>query len=150
MSGSRFAATLLACTCAFAALPAAAQFAKADDAIEYREGALAVMGHHFGVIGAMVKGKIPYDASMAQSNADIVAYMSKLPWAGFGPGTQGGKAKPEIWQEEAKFKELQQKMIDATANLAVVAKAGDAATLKTAFGAAGESCKACHDNYRKK
>src|SRR5258705_5671859 len=28
------------------------------------------------------------------------AFMAKLPWAGFGAGTEGGKAKPEIWKEQ--------------------------------------------------
>ena len=40
-----------------AALPAAAQFAKPEDAIKYRQSALSVMGTHFGRIGAVVQGK---------------------------------------------------------------------------------------------
>ena len=84
-----------------AAVPASAQFAKAEDAIKYRQSALFVMGQHFGRIGAMANGKVPFDAKAATEDAEIVHAMAQLPWAGFGAGTEGGKAKPEIWKEQA-------------------------------------------------
>ena len=149
----------LACIAAAAALvalatPASAQFAKPEDAIKYRQGALTVMANHFGRIGAMVNGRVPFDAKVALENADIVADMSKLPWAAFGPGTDKGsiptRAKPEIWAEQAKFKELSEKLVAETTKLAAAAKTGNADTLKAAFGATGAACKACHDNYQAK
>ena len=33
--------------------------------------------------------------------------------------------------------------------LAAAAKTGNLDNLKAAFGPAGQTCKACHDNYRK-
>ena len=93
--------------------PVAAQFAKAEDAIKYRQSALFVMGQHFGRLGAMANGKAPFDARLAQENADVVAAMARLPWAGFGPGTDKGaptKSKPTIWSEQAKFKEHADKL----------------------------------------
>ena len=80
-------------------MPAYAQFAKAEDAIKYRQSALFVMGQHFTRLAGMAQGKIPFDAKAAADNAAVVESMSKLPWAGFGEGTnQGGntKAKPEV------------------------------------------------------
>jgi len=41
-------------------------------------------------------------------------------------------------------------MQKAVMELNTAAKGGDLDTIKKAFGAAGQSCKACHDNYRKK
>ena len=149
----------LACIAAAAALvamatPASAQFAKPEDAIKYRQSSLSVMGTHFGRIGAMVNGRVPFDAKVAAENADIVADMAKLPWAAFGPGTEKGgipsRAKAEIWTEQAKFKELSDKMVAETTKLAAAAKTGNANTLKAAFGATGATCKACHDNYQAK
>ena len=150
---------VFACIAATAALvafaaPASAQFAKPEDAIKYRQGALNVMANHFGRIGAMVNGRVPFDAKVAAENAEIVSDMSKLPWAAFGPGTEKGgipsRAKPEIWTEQAKFKELSEKMVAETTKLAAAAKTGNADTLKAAFGATGATCKACHDNYQAK
>ena len=144
----RPASFALAAAFAAISLPAAAQFAKPDDAIKYRQSALFVMGQHFSRVGAMANGRAPYDAAVAAANADIVAEMAKLPWAGFGAGTEGGKSKPEVWKEAAKFKEHQDKMIAETGKLAVAAKAGNIDALKAQFGAAAGSCKACHDSFR--
>ncbi len=132
------------------AVPAAAQFAKPEDAIKYRKSALTVMGTHFGRIGAMVNGRVPFDAAAAQQNAEIATAMSTLPWQGFGPGTEGGKAKPEIWKETAKFKELGDDMNKKILALNAAAKTGNLDTIKTAFGATGATCKACHDAYQDK
>lgn len=141
----------LAAGLAAAAVPAAAQFAKPEDAVKYRQSALSVMGAHFGRIGAMANGRVPFDAKVAAENAELVATLSKLPWAAFGPGTDkvgNTKAKPEIWAEQAKFKEASEKMMGETAKLAAAAKTGNLDAIKTAFGATAGSCKACHDAYR--
>jgi len=132
-------------------LPAAAQFAKPEDAIKYRKASLSVMGTHFSRLGAMATGKAPYDAKAAAENADIAAAMSKLPWAAFTEGSDKGetRAKPEIWKDSAKFKEAGDKMQAELAKLAVAAKAGNVDALKTAFGPAASTCKGCHDNFRK-
>ena len=132
------------------AAPASAQFAKAEDAIKYRQSALFVLGQHFGRLGAMAQGKIPFDAKAAQDNAEVVLNMSKLPWAGFGPGTEGGKAKPAIWKEQAKYKEHADKFEAEAVKLAAAAKTGNLDNLKAAFGDAAGTCKACHDAYRNK
>lgn len=130
--------------------PAAAQFAKPEDAIKYRQSVLFVMSQHFGRLGAMANGRIPYDAKAATENAETVADLAKLPWAAFGPGTDKGttKAKAEIWAEQAKFKEHADKLVAETAKLATAARAGNVDALKAAFGPTAGSCKACHDVYR--
>ena len=144
------AALALAAMAATLSAPAAAQFAKTEDAIKYRQGALFVIGQHFGRLGAMAQGKIPFDAKAAQDNADVVLNMSKLPWAGFGAGTEGGKAKPAIWKEQAKYKEHADKFEAEAVKLAAAAKTGNLDNLKAAFGDAAGTCKACHDAYRNK
>jgi cytochrome c556 len=133
------------------ALPAAAQFQKPEDAVKYRQGAFTVMANHFGRIGAMVQGKVPFDAATLAANAEIVQSMSKLPYAGFVEGTASGtKAKPSIWTERDKFDAAAKKMQEEVVKLNAAAKTGNLETIKTAFGAAGGSCKACHDDYRDK
>lgn len=135
------------------AAPASAQFAKPEDAIKYRQSALSVMGTHFGRLGAMANGRVPFDAKVAADNADIVAEMAKLPWAAFGPGTDKGgntRAKPEIWTEQAKFKEYSDKLVAESIKLSAAAKTGNLDTLKTAFGATAASCKTCHDAFQAK
>jgi cytochrome c556 len=127
-----------------------AQFAKTEDAIKYRAATFVVMGNHFSRIGAVVKGEKPFDKNEVAANAAVVASMAQLPWQAFGPGTEGGKSLPEIWKEMDKFKAGSEKMQKAVAELNTAAKSGNLETIKIAFGEAGKSCKACHDNYRKK
>ncbi len=146
------ASFILAAAAITLSAPAAAQFAKPEDAIKYRKASLTVMAAHFGRIGAMASGKAPFDAKAAAENADIVASMSKLPWAAFGDGTDAGdtKAKPEIWKEQAKFKAGADKLQSEAVKLAAAAKTGNLDNLKAAFGPAAETCKACHDAFRNK
>lgn len=144
---------VLALGAASLAVPAAAQFAKPEDAIKYRQSALTLLGNHFGHLGGMAQGKIPFDAAAASLDADVVALASKLPWHAFGPGTDTGRptaARPEIWKEEAKFKAASEKMQGEVAKVAAAAKTGNLDNLKAAFGPAAQSCKACHDDFRKR
>lgn len=133
-------------------LPAQAQFAKAEDAIKYRKATFTVMSTHFGRLGAMANGRLPYDAKTAMENAELVTTFAKLPWAAFGEGTDKGetKARPEIWKDSAKFKEASDNMQTAMAKLNQAAKAGNVDALKVAFGPAASTCKACHDDFRAK
>jgi cytochrome c556 len=144
-------ALILASVATAMALPAAAQFAKPEDAVKYRKASLTLIGTHFGRVGAMVSGRVPFDAKVAAENVELVAELAKLPWAAFAEGTDKGetRAKPEIWKEAGKFKEASDKFQAETLKLQAAAKTGNLDTLKTAFGATGASCKACHDTFRK-
>ena len=133
------------------ALPAAAQFQKPEDAVKYRKAAYTVMAAHFGRIGAMAQGRVPFDGAAAAANAAIVAQMSTLPFAGFVEGTSGtekGTPKANVWTERAKFDAAAKKMQDEVAKLATAAQANNPDQLKAAFGSAASSCKACHDDFR--
>ena len=131
--------------------PASAQFQKPEDAVKYRKAAFTVMGSHFGRVGAMANGRVPFDPKVAADSAAIVETMSKLPWEGFGPGTDKGdtRALPAIWTEQAKWKEGVDKFQAEAIKLSAAAKTGNLDAVKTAFGAVGQTCKACHDAYRK-
>jgi cytochrome c556 len=131
-------------------LAAQAQFAKPEDAIKYRQSAFSLIGAHFGRIGAMVNGRVPYDAKTAADNAALVATLSRLPGGAFPAGSESGmntRAKPEIWRDNAKFVAAYEKMVAEVGKLP--AAAGDAGALKTAFGAAAATCKGCHDDFRR-
>jgi len=141
---------IASCLLTLIPLSVTAQFAKKEDAIKYRQSAFALMSAHMGRIGAVVKGEVPFNAADVQKNAAIIATLSELPWAGFGANTEGGKAKPVIWKEPAKFHGHSDKFIKAAADLNAAAKTGNLDQVKKAFGATGQACKACHDDYRDK
>jgi cytochrome c556 len=148
---NRLVVTVIAAGAALTSLSAAAQFQKPEDAIKYRQSAMTVMGNHFGRVAAMAQGKVPFDAKAAADNAGVVVVLSKLPWAGFGEGTDKGaptRAKPEVWKDSAKVKDLATKMMDEAEKFDAAAKTGNLDAIKAAVGSLGKACKACHDDYR--
>ncbi|TXT35221.1 MAG: class II cytochrome c [Comamonadaceae bacterium] len=148
----KFSILLLAGAALTLALPASAQFAKAEDAIKYRKNALFVMQQNFGRVAGMAAGKIPFDAKVAADSAAVADFVSKLPWAGFGPGTDKGetKAKAEIWTDKAKFDDYANKMQAEMTKLSAAAKTGNLDNIKLAVTATGGTCKSCHDDFRAK
>jgi cytochrome c556 len=141
----------LAAAAATLASPAMAQFKNSEDAVKYRKASFTVMANHFARVGAMTSGKQPFDAKVAAENTAIVETMSKLPWSAFVAGTDKGdtRALPEIWTEADEFKAGADKMQVAITKLNAAAKTGSLDAVKTAFGEVGQTCKACHDDYRK-
>ena len=139
--------------CALAvALPAAAQFAKPEDAIKYSQSAMVLQGSHFGRLAAMAAGRVPYDAKAATEHADVIATLNRLQFAGFVEGSDKGgntRAKPEIWSEKDKFQAAVAKSQDDQNKLVAAVKSGNLDQVKAAVGAVGQSCKACHDSYRR-
>jgi cytochrome c556 len=131
-------------------LLAAAQFAKPDDAIYYRQSAMNLMNTHLGRLGAMAQGKVPWDTKVAIDNVAVVQAIHKLPFDAFGEGTGKGKtkAKPEIWTERAKFEKARDNMFANVAKLSEAAKGGQEGALKSAIGDTGAACKNCHDDFR--
>lgn len=142
-------AAALACGL-LAAAPAYAQFAKPEAAVKYRQSAFILMGTSFARLGAMVQGKAPFDAKTALDNAQIVEFMSHLPWQAFTPGTDlpDSHAKPAIWKEMDKFKADANKLQEMTPKLVAAAKTGKLDDIKVVFGETAKTCKSCHDSFR--
>jgi cytochrome c556 len=139
-----------ACVVALGAGGVALAQQKPEDAIKYRKSALFIVGQNFGPLAAMAQGKMPYDRDAAIRYAEIAAFVAKLPWGSFGPGTDTGdtKAKPGIWQNQADFESKRDAMLAEIQKLPQAA--GTLDSLKAQVGATGKACKACHDEYRAK
>jgi cytochrome c556 len=147
----RLFVTAVAVIGALTGLNAQAQFQKPEDAIKYRQSVFTVMANHLGRVGAMAQGRTPFDAKAAADNAAIVVTMSKLPFAAFVEGSDKGaptRAKPEVWKDMSKVKDLASKMQAEAEKFDAAAKTGNLDTIKAALGDLGKACKACHDDYR--
>lgn len=129
-----------------AAAPVRAQFAKAEDAVKYRQAAFTVMANHMGRLAAMAKGERPFDAGAAQASARVIESMSHLPWEAFVPGSASKGLKAEPWGDAADFKARADRLQGETAKLP--AAAASLETLRQQVGATGAACKNCHDKYR--
>ncbi len=126
-----------------------AQDARVAQQVKLRQSAYTVLGAQMGLMGAMASGRMPYDAGTFRTAADRAAFMATIVSDTFPAGSAGNsKAKPELWQQQADFQKLMKDMQVKTAALATAAKGNDLEAIKPAFGAAGASCKACHDKYK--
>jgi cytochrome c556 len=130
----------------------AAQFSKPESAVNYRRAAFYVMNNHMGRINAVLKGRTTYDKEAVIRSAEIVEYLGKLPYEAFIPGSDliESKAKPSVWKEEARFKQLAVDMQAETVKLTAAAKSGNMDVLRKQFEATAKSCDTCHDDFREK
>jgi cytochrome c556 len=148
MTRSHFLAALICCG---AAMPAAAQFRKPEDAIKHRQSVMTLQGHYVGQIFAMANGRAPFDPKVAADNAEILVTLTRLAWVGFVEGSDKGEtnAKPEIWKQKARFDDTARKLQDDVAKLNAAARTGNLDQIKAAVGAVGQTCKSCHDTFKR-
>ena len=127
-----------------------AEFAKPSQAVHYRKSVFYVMGHHTAILGAMLEGRIPFNAQRALSEAQIIEFMSHLPWRAFGPGTdiRGTDAKASIWHQEQRFQSDAHRLEQMTPKLVVAAQTGQLNKMRVVFGQTVKTCKSCHDSFR--
>jgi len=121
----------------------------ADD-VKYRKASFQMIKYHFAPLGAMVKGKVPFDAATAKANADALVKLSHFPINGFKEKsiTEKSRALPEIWNDWAGFEGGMSKFQAEAKTLSD--STGSLAQMKPAFIATAKTCKGCHKNYRKK
>jgi len=130
-----------------------AQFAKPEDAIEYRKSAMFLIAQHFKRMGAVVQGKAIYEKDAFSANANVVQMLATLPWeASMEPGTDKGDTtlNSAVFDKPGQFKKAAESFQTATAILARTAKGGDLSAIKAQFGKVAQNCKSCHQQFRKK
>jgi cytochrome c556 len=139
----------LVASCMAVSLPAFAD--ESNPAIVHRQGIYQIAGGHMTAIKSILflGFEAPQDVTFhAQSLLDAFAHMGNS----YPPGSDQGetKAKPEIWQNFDKVKDLAKNTREAASKLVEVSKGGDKEATMVAFKQLGGTCKACHDDFRKK
>lgn len=125
---------------------------KPEVLVKQRQSAMTLVGKYFGPLGGMAQGKVPYDAQVVQRNAGYLDVLTKMPWDGFDPSTKDEKTRalPEVYSNQAKFKESAERLQSEVAKLVQVSKSGDENAVKAQIGATGKACGSCHDDFRQK
>ncbi|CAB1370043.1 c-type cytochrome [Denitratisoma oestradiolicum] len=133
---------------------AAQVIGKAEDQIRWRQSAYNTMAWSMGRIKANLEGSFSKEQVVQAANT-IQAIANSGMGALYQPGTDKGSGhhetsvKSEFFKEQDKVKELAMAYNREANEMAKVAATGDAAAAKIQFGKLGESCKACHDKFRK-
>ena len=133
------------------AAKAASEKIRPEKVIRYRQSAMAMVGWNFVPLGAMVKGKTPFDAKEFSRRADRLEFLGPQLLEGFSKGSDTGAetdAKPEIWTAFDDFQAKLDDYVNESRKLAEVARNGSESDMKEQFKKTAESCKACHDKYR--
>jgi cytochrome c556 len=141
----------LAVVATFACAAVAGAAVKPEAAINYRQSAYHLIGWNFSPLGAMVKGKKPFDATAFTLHADRIAYLSDQVVEGFPKGSDKGAhtdAKAALWTNFDDFSEKAKAFNTEAKALAEVAKSKDEAKSKAQFKKVAEACKACHEKYK--
>ena len=105
----------------------------------------------FEPMGLVIRGRESYDRNKFLKNAVALEALSKQPWSYFTPESyyQPTRAKPTVWQRPAEFKEKQQKLLLAVAELTRVSQSGRLEMIRPAYDDVVHSCMACHDQFRR-
>lgn len=129
---------------------------KAEDQIRWRQSAYQTMAWNMARIKANIEGTYNKDQVVQAANviqAIATSGMGALYQAntGSGKGWHDTHVKPEFFKPESKDElgKIAGNYIKEAKEMAAVAANGDAAAVKAQFGKLGESCKACHDKFRK-
>lgn len=102
------------------------------------------------LMGDMVKGETPYDAAAVNEALLVLIDHGERFTELFPEGSETGhdtRALPAIWENKADFEQKAEDLVTAAA-----AAQGPAAegleSFATAFRAIGQTCRACHTEYR--
>jgi cytochrome c556 len=148
-------ASIAAATIAVAiAGTAAAEQLKPEEQILTRQAGYSFMSWNMGKIKANLEGDFSQQQVAAAANA-IAGIANSGMGALYGPGTDKDigdvktRVKPALFTEQEKVGEVARNFIQAANNMAEVAAMAESKDdVKTAFMELGESCKACHKEFR--
>ncbi len=135
----------------------AQQALKPEEMIKFRKAGYSFMSWNMGKIKAQtVDAPQSFNKDQVLAAARLVAATANSGMGAlYGPGTDqdvGGektRVKPEFFQQREEVGKLAQAFNREANELAKVAESGDPAAIKAQFGKTGETCKACHDKFRK-
>lgn len=128
---------------------------KPEQIIKWRQSVYQTIAWNSSRIKASTEGQ--YNKDEVNKAANVIAALAN---SGLGAlyvaGTETGKGwrdtsvKPEIFTDTKKVGEAAGNFAHEANELAKVASSGDAAAVKTQYGKLSQTCKACHDDFRKK
>ena len=145
---------LASLACVVAGSAVAQQAPKPEALIKGRQSASQVVAWNSGRIKASLDGG--YNKDQVLKSASVIAAIANSGLGSlFAAGTESGKgwhdttAKPELFNNTAKFAELGGAFGRESGELLrLVSSGADAAAVKDQFGKLQKTCKSCHDDFR--
>src|SRR5262245_48354941 len=112
-------------------------------AIKTRQSAYYLMSQQMAHINATLKGDAAFDKASLVESADAVVLIGRLVVNYYPPGSDQGdtKARPDIWKEAPRFKQLAEDLQAESTKLKTAINGGNLDLIKAAYGATSKSCK---------
>ncbi len=101
-------------------------------------------------MGLVARDHKAYEALEFKGSALSLQHLSSQPWSLFTPDGNypPTRAKPEIWDKPAEFKQAQDSYLAAVEQLVKVSDTGDMTALRANVDEVQKSCKNCHNKFR--
>lgn len=119
----------------------------AEGEVDYRQHVYKAIGGHMSAMADIVQQKVSHGSHMAL-HADAMADLAVMAKTLFPAGSEGGDALPGIWANPDDFAARLDRFEAAAAALKTATATGG--EVLPAFQSLAQSCKGCHDEYRKK
>jgi len=127
-----------------------------DRHIKARQAYMQLYAFNLGILGAIAKGEMDYNADLAKASANNILSIAKMSNGAMWPkgsdmATAGNEkltwAKAAIWANFGQVAEKHQALTDAATKMA--AEAGNGIdSIRANIGDVGKSCGSCHKSFR--
>lgn len=128
----------------------------AEQSFDFRSATMSIYKWYLSPMGAMVKGKMEFNAKVfAQNAAGLEAISNINLLEGFPKGSgedevDDSNAKQAIWSDWEDFEKKAKIFQQESKKLAIIAKAGNEVAIKAQFKKTAGTCAACHKKYKTK
>lgn len=132
--------------------PVALSHGGATGIVKERMELMEGIGEQMKRMGAMAKGKVPFDSQAFAEGAQLVVEGAPKMPALFPEGSlqHPTEALPRIWEDWKRFEESTQQLEVEAEKLRAVAANGDRRAVISQFARMGKICSSCHKSFRKK
>lgn len=129
---------------------------KFDNAIKAREATMTLYSFNLGMLGAMLKGDVEYDAKLAQALANNLKAAAEMDQSALWPQGSSStdaeyvgktRALVKAWETYPEVANKHKALVQAAADMASAAGTG-VDGIKANIGAVGGACQGCHEAFR--
>lgn len=144
------AALLISSTLLLGACSDRAKDTHPQQLVSKRQAIFKKMTQALEPMGLVARERKDYNKAEFQASAQTLQELSSQPWALF---TADGnypptRAKPEVWQQAAEFKQAQDSYLANVGQLVKASAGTDLPALRNAVNEVEKSCKSCHQQFR--
>ncbi|WP_019626203.1 cytochrome c [Thioalkalivibrio sp. ALJT] len=125
-------------------------FDEHEATIDYRQGVMRAIGGNMGSVAAVVIDGADYAGNLKMHTQQLVDLTHDIPSL-FPEGSDfpDTDAREAIWDNWDRYVELSSDSRDAARALHAAVEAGDESEYMIRFRNLGQSCQACHDDFRR-